>query len=70
VFELAGAVGLLIPKATRYAILGLTGIMFGAAYTHLTNHEGTQIFPPFDFSGRIVGSLVAPRHTPEVAAAS
>lgn len=49
VLELAGALGLLIPKATRYAILGLTVIMFGAAYTHLANHEGIQIFRPLIF---------------------
>jgi putative oxidoreductase len=42
-FELAGAVGLLIPKLTRFAVLGLTIIMFGAAYTHLANGEAAQI---------------------------
>ncbi len=32
ILELAGALGLLIPKTTRYAILGLTGIMLGRLY--------------------------------------
>ena len=49
VLELVGAVGLLIPKTTRYAVLGLTVIMFGAAYTHLASHEGLQILRPAIF---------------------
>ena len=49
VFELAGSIGLLIPRTTRAAILGLTAIMFGAAYTHLANHEGTQVLRPVIF---------------------
>ena len=47
--ELAGAIGLLIPKTTRYAAMGLTVIMFGAAYTHLANHEGWQVLRPSIF---------------------
>ena len=49
VIELAGAVGLIIPKTTRHAVLGLTVIMFGAAYTHLANHEGIQMLRPAIF---------------------
>jgi putative oxidoreductase len=49
VLELVGAVGLLIPRTTRYAILGLTVIMFGAGYTHLANHEGIQVLRPVIF---------------------
>ena len=49
VLELAGAIGLLIPKTTRFAVLGLTAIMFGAAYTHLANHEGIQVLRPIIF---------------------
>jgi uncharacterized membrane protein YphA (DoxX/SURF4 family) len=49
VLELTGAVGLLIPRITRYAILGLTVIMLGAAYTHLANHEGIQVLRPVVF---------------------
>jgi len=48
-FELTGAIGLLIPRTTRVAILGLTIIMFGAAYTHLANHEGIQVLRPLIF---------------------
>ncbi len=50
VSELAGAIGLLIPKLTRYAILGLTMIMIGAAYTHLSNGEGLAVLRPIVFS--------------------
>src|SRR5262249_41385019 len=49
VLELAAAIGLLIPKTTRYAVLGLTVIMFEAAYTHLANHEGLQVLRPIIF---------------------
>jgi putative oxidoreductase len=49
ILELIGAVGLLIPRTTRYAVLGLTVIMFGAAYTHLANHEGIQVLRPVIF---------------------
>ncbi len=49
VLELSGALGLLIPKLTRAAILGLTGIMIGASYTHITNAEGAQVLRPLIF---------------------
>ena len=46
VLELAGAIGLLIPKTTRWAVLGLTFLMFGAAFTHVTNGEASQLARP------------------------
>ena len=49
VFELSGAIGLLVPKFTRPAILGLTVIMIGATYTHLANAEGLQVLRPIIF---------------------
>ena len=49
VLELSGALGLLIPRLRRAAILGLTGIMIGASYTHITNGEGTQVLRPLIF---------------------
>lgn len=49
VLELAGAIGLLIPKTLHYAVLGLTVIMLGAVYTHLANHEGLQVLQPVIF---------------------
>jgi uncharacterized membrane protein YphA (DoxX/SURF4 family) len=48
--ELAGGAGLVIPKLTRLAILGLTGIMIGAAYTHIANGEGAQVLRPVLFA--------------------
>jgi putative oxidoreductase len=45
----AGGIGLLIPRTTRYAVAGLTVIMFGAIYTHLANHEGLQVLRPVIF---------------------
>lgn len=49
VLELLGAIGLLIPKTLRFAIIGLTVIMFGAVYTHLANNEGIQVLRPAIF---------------------
>ncbi|GJM45159.1 MAG: hypothetical protein DHS20C21_20010 [Gemmatimonadota bacterium] len=47
--ELAGGVGLLVPKLTRTAVLGLTGIMLGAIYTHVANAEAGQALRPVIF---------------------
>jgi putative oxidoreductase len=49
ILELIGAVGLLIPRTTRYAVLWLSVIMCGAGYTHLANHEGMQLLRPILF---------------------
>jgi hypothetical protein len=37
--ELAGAIGLWIPRLSFWAAAGLFAIMLGAVYTHLTNAE-------------------------------
>ena len=44
--EVAGAVGLVVPKTTRLAVYGLTIIMLGAMYTHLTNEEAPEVVRP------------------------
>ena len=49
VAELAGAVGLLVPKTTRWAILGLAVVMLGAVFTHVGNGEGAQVLRPLIF---------------------
>ena len=46
VAETAGAIGLLIPRTTRWAIYGLTAIMLGAVFTHVTNGEAAQLARP------------------------
>ncbi len=56
VLELAGGVGLLIPRTTRLAILVLTVVMFGAAYTHLASGEGIQVIRPFVFLAAMWGA--------------
>lgn len=47
--EAAGALGLLIPRMAGYAATGLLGIMSGALYTHLMNHEAPQAWRPLIF---------------------
>ncbi len=50
VLEMAGAIGLLIPRLARLAIMGLTGIMIGAAYTHYASDEMADILRPVIFT--------------------
>ena len=54
VLELSGAIGLLIPKLTRPAALGLVGIMIGASYTHIANAEGPQVARPLIFTALLL----------------
>jgi len=49
VIELAGAIGLVIPRTIGYAALGLIGVMIGAAMTHLLNGEGPAVLRPILF---------------------
>jgi len=42
VAEVAGAVGILVPRTSMLASAGLAVLMLGAGYTHLVNGEGNQ----------------------------
>ncbi|NNF43671.1 MAG: DoxX family protein [Phycisphaerales bacterium] len=53
VLEMAGGLALIIPRTTRYAVLGLSCIMLGAMYTHLANGEGLDVLRPLVFLGAI-----------------
>jgi uncharacterized membrane protein YphA (DoxX/SURF4 family) len=53
VLEVAGGLGLLIPSTSRWAVLGLSGIMLGAVYTHLVAGEGWQVLRPLLFLGML-----------------
>lgn len=59
--ELAGAIGLLIPKTTRWAAVGLVAVMLGAAYTHVSNGEGAQVLRPLVFMGGLAAILLLRR---------
>ena len=62
VAELAGAIGLLIPRTMRWAILGLGLVMLGAVFTHLANGEGAQVLRPLIFLGGLAAIwLLRPR---------
>lgn len=45
-FEMLGAIGLLIPKTTALAAVGLVMIMMGALYTHLAHGEMLMAMMP------------------------
>jgi uncharacterized membrane protein YphA (DoxX/SURF4 family) len=45
-FEILGAIGLLIPKTSAFAAVGLIMIMMGALYTHLTHGEMLMAMMP------------------------
>ena len=47
--EVAGGIGLLIPRLAKPAIGGLGIIMLGAAYTHLVSGEAPQVIRPLVF---------------------
>ena len=49
VFEIFGAIGLLIPRTSSYAATGLIILMIGAVLTHLVNGEGWQALRPIVF---------------------
>lgn len=49
VLEGIGAIGLLIPATTRWAVYGLTVVMIGALYTHVAHGEGWAVLRPLIF---------------------
>lgn len=49
VSEVLGGIGLLVPRTARWAVIGLTPIMLGAAYTHVANGEGMDVLRPIIF---------------------
>lgn len=49
VFEVAGGILLLVPRAAQYSAILLGLIMLGAIYTHLANGEGLQVLRPIIF---------------------
>lgn len=56
--ELAGAIGLLVPRTTRWAAVGLVLVMLGAVFTHVTNGEGAQVLRPLIFLGGLAAVLL------------
>lgn len=58
--EVAGGVGLLIPRVASFAAAGLAAIMLGAVYTHLAHDEATQVFAPGVFLS-VFGALTYAR---------
>ena len=62
VLESAGALGLLIPRVAGHAAIGLLGIMSGALYTHLVNHEAPQAWRPLILM--VLLALVISHRTP------
>jgi len=61
VLELAGAIGLLIPRTNGHAAMGLIGLMIGAAVTHLIAGEGLQVLRPILFAAPLA-VIVMLRH--------
>jgi uncharacterized membrane protein YphA (DoxX/SURF4 family) len=62
--ELAGAIGLLIPRLAGYAAWGLIGVMIGAATTHLVNGELLQVLRPVVFGVLLAAVVVLQRPWP------
>ncbi len=64
VLELAGAIGLLIPRTAGLAAMGLVGMMIGAAVTHLTHAEGMQVLRPLLFMAPLIAIVLLRRPWP------
>ncbi|NNE48048.1 MAG: DoxX family protein [Rhodothermales bacterium] len=50
VVEILGGIALMIPRTTRWGVLALSVIMFGAFWTHIANAEFLGILRPVVFS--------------------
>lgn len=46
VVETLGAIALLVPRTTRFAVYLLTAVMLGAIYTHIANGEAGELARP------------------------
>jgi uncharacterized membrane protein YphA (DoxX/SURF4 family) len=68
--ELAGAIGLLIPRLAGHAAMGLLGVMIGAASTHVASGEGLQVLRPIVFMVPLVAIVLSRRPWPLKPAAS
>ena len=64
VLELAGGIGLLIPRTAGYAAAGLFAVMIGAAGTHLVNGEGLDVLRPIVFMLPLAGIVFLRRPWP------
>jgi putative oxidoreductase len=53
--EALGAIGLLIPRLASLAAAGLTIIMAGAVYTHLTHQENSHALVPLVLMLLLIG---------------
>ncbi|MEZ5040657.1 MAG: DoxX family protein [Saprospiraceae bacterium] len=49
IIEIIGAILLLIPKTSKYAALGLIGLMIGASITHMLNDPIVELIRPLIF---------------------
>jgi len=59
--EIAGAVGLIIPKTSMLASFGLLSIMLGAIATHLLNGEAGYIVAPLIYLAVLLVIIVLRR---------
>jgi putative oxidoreductase len=61
ILEIAGAIGLLIPRLSGLAALGLSFIMVGAVGTHFANHDAAHSAPAIVFLVITIGIAYARR---------
>lgn len=64
--EIAGAVGLFIPKTSMLAAFGLVSIMLGAIATHLLNGEAGHIVAPLIYLA-VLSVIIVLRRQKELA---
>jgi uncharacterized membrane protein YphA (DoxX/SURF4 family) len=63
ILEIAGAIGLLIPRLSGLAALGLSVILVGAVGTHFANHDAAHSAPAIVFLVITAGLAYARRES-------
>lgn len=58
VVEAVGAIALLVPRSTKWAVYLLTVVMVGAAITHIVNAEYLGVLRPAIFTALMWGGLL------------
>jgi putative oxidoreductase len=64
--EIAGGIGLLVPKGRRVAGAVLIAIMIGALLTHLRHAEVPRLIPPLVLGWALAALMTRPKHRSDV----
>lgn len=63
IFEIAAAIGIFIPKFSRYSAMALAAIMIGATGTHLLHREMGELLRPGIFLAALSALIILKNKT-------